>query len=112
MHVYSARSFNFLAVANNPELIGVLTQIDITLITSLLLLIAFGGYTNFIFEITTDNEENRPDWAKYVEFSDLKLKLSSSIVAISSEETHKCFINAKKMLTQPNGNQQLAWLVK
>ena len=43
LHVYSAGSFNFLAVVNNPELIGVLTQIDITLITSLLLLIAFGG---------------------------------------------------------------------
>ena len=47
----------------------------------------------------------------HVSFSDLKLKLIGSIVAISGIELLKYFINVKEVLAQPNGNQQLAWLV-
>ena len=47
----------------------------------------------------------------HVGFSDLKLKLIGSIVAISGIELLKYFINVKEMLAQPNGNDQLAWLV-
>lgn len=47
----------------------------------------------------------------HVGFSDLKLKLIGSIVAISGIELLKYFINVKQVLSEPNGNQQLVWLV-
>jgi uncharacterized protein (TIGR00645 family) len=47
----------------------------------------------------------------HVGFSDLKLKLIGSIVAISGIELLKYFINVKEVLSEPNGNDQLAWLV-
>lgn len=96
---------------NNAALLGILTLVDITLVANLLLIIIFAGYENFVSKIDTGDNEDRPDWMGHVGFSDLKLKLIGSIVAISGIELLKYFINVKEMLAQTNGNQQLAWLV-
>lgn len=96
---------------NNAALLGILTLVDITLVANLLLIIIFAGYENFVSKIDTGDNEDRPDWMGHVGFSDLKLKLIGSIVAISGIELLKYFINVKEMLAQPNGNDQLAWLV-
>ena len=95
---------------NNAALLGILTLVDITLVANLLLIIIFAGYENFVSKIDTGDNEDRPDWMGHVGFSDLKLKLIGSIVAISGIELLKYFINVKEMLAQPNGNNQLAWL--
>lgn len=92
-------------------LLGILTLVDITLIANLLLIIIFAGYENFVSKIDTGDNEDRPDWMGHVGFSDLKLKLIGSIVAISGVELLKYFIKVKEVLAEPNGNQQLAWLV-
>ena len=92
-------------------LLGVLTLVDITLVANLLLIIIFAGYENFVSKIDTGDNEDRPDWMGHVGFSDLKLKLIGSIVAISGIELLKYFINVKEVLAEPNGNEQLAWLV-
>jgi uncharacterized protein (TIGR00645 family) len=96
---------------NNAALLGILTLVDITLVANLLLIIIFAGYENFVSKIDTGDNEDRPDWMGHVGFSDLKLKLIGSIVAISGIELLKYFINVKEMLAQDNGNEQLAWLV-
>lgn len=92
-------------------LLGILTLVDITLVANLLLIIIFAGYENFVSKIDTGDNEDRPEWMGHVGFSDLKLKLIGSIVAISGIELLKYFINVKEVLAQANGNQQLAWLV-
>jgi uncharacterized protein (TIGR00645 family) len=92
-------------------LLGILTLVDITLVANLLLIIIFAGYENFVSKIDTGDNEDRPDWMGHVGFSDLKLKLIGSIVAISGIELLKYFINVKEVLAEPNGNYQLAWLV-
>ena len=92
-------------------LMGVLTLVDITLVANLLLIIIFAGYENFVSKIDTGDNEDRPEWMGHVSFSDLKLKLIGSIVAISGIELLKYFINIKEVLAQANGNQQLGWLV-
>lgn len=92
-------------------LLGILTLVDITLVANLLLIIIFAGYENFVSKIDTGDNEDRPEWMRHVGFSDLKLKLIGSIVAISGIELLKYFINVKEVLAEPNGNQQLAWLV-
>jgi uncharacterized protein (TIGR00645 family) len=92
-------------------LLGVLTLVDITLVANLLLIIIFAGYENFVSKIDTGDNEDRPEWMGHVGFSDLKLKLIGSIVAISGIELLKYFINVKEVLAEPNGNDQLAWLI-
>ncbi|MEI2635370.1 MAG: TIGR00645 family protein [Methylotenera sp.] len=95
----------------NSALLGILSLIDITLIASLLLIIIFAGYENFVSKIDTGDNEDRPEWMGHVGFSDLKLKLIGSIVAISAIDLLKYFLNVKEVLTQANGNNELAWLV-
>ena len=95
----------------SAALLGILTLVDITLVANLLLIIIFAGYENFVSKIDTGDNEDRPDWMGHVGFSDLKLKLIGSIVAISGIELLKYFINVKEVLAEPNGNHQLAWLL-
>jgi len=85
-------------------IVAILSLIDTALIASLLLIIAFSGYENFVSKIGTGEHEDRPAWMGKVGFSDLKIKLMGSIVAISAVELLKSFINADKLT-----NTQLAW---
>jgi len=96
---------------SGAALLGVLTLVDITLVANLLLIIIFAGYENFVSKIDTGDNEDRPDWMGNVSFSDLKLKLIGSIVAISGIELLKYFINVKEVLASDYGSEQLAWLV-
>lgn len=95
----------------NAALLGILTLVDITLVANLLLIIIFAGYENFVSKIDTGDNEDRPEWMGHVGFSDLKLKLIGSIVAISGIELLKYFVNVKQVLAEPNGSEQLVWLV-
>jgi uncharacterized protein (TIGR00645 family) len=73
----------------------VLGLVDIVMVANLVLLVIFAGYENFVSKIDTKNSEDRPDWMGFVTFSDLKLKLMGTIVAISGIDLLKTFINVK-----------------
>jgi uncharacterized protein (TIGR00645 family) len=92
--------------AEHDVILTTLTLIDTALIASLLLIIAFSGYENFVSKIGTGEHEDRPAWMGKVGFSDLKIKLMGAIVAISAVELLKGFINADRLT-----NLQLAWRV-
>lgn len=81
--------------SSGDAMIAILTLVDITLVANLLLIIIFAGYENFISKIDTGDNEDRPEWMGHVSFSDLKLKLIGSIVAISGIELLKYFVNVK-----------------
>lgn len=92
--------------AEHEVIVLILTLIDTALIASLLLIIAFSGYENFVSKIGVGDHEDRPAWMGKVGFSDLKIKLMGAIVAISAVELLKGFINADQLT-----NTQLAWRV-
>ena len=92
--------------SSGDALIAILSLVDITLVANLLLIIIFAGYENFISKIDTGGNEDRPEWMGHVSFSDLKLKLIGSIVAISGIELLKYFVNVKHA-TQ----HELIWVV-
>jgi uncharacterized protein (TIGR00645 family) len=71
----------------------VLALVDNVMVANLVLLIIFAGYENFISKIDTNDHEDRPDWMGFVTFSDLKIKLMGTIVAISGIDLLKTFIN-------------------
>ena len=92
--------------SGGEAMIAILTLVDITLVANLLIIIIFAGYENFISKIDTGDNEDRPDWMGHVGFSDLKLKLIGSIVAISGIEVLKYFVNVKN-----STQHELIWVV-
>mgnify|MGYP001159587915 FL=1 len=71
----------------------ILNLIDLSLAGNLLLMVIFSGYENFISKIDVGNHKDKPSWMGKVNFSNLKLKLISSIVAISGIHLLKVFMS-------------------
>ncbi len=98
---------SIVMTAPGAELIvGILTLVDVVLLSNLLLIIIFAGYENFVSKIDTADHEDRPSWMGKVGFTDLKMKLIGSIVAISGIELLKTFVNVDDF-----SNEHLAWKV-
>ena len=87
-------------------MVSVLTLVDVALVANLLLIIVFAGYENFVSKINTEDSEDRPEWMGHVTFSDLKIKLIGSIVAISGIELLKAFVNIDNY-----SDKQIAWKI-
>ena len=73
----------------------VLTLIDLSFTGNLLIMVIFSGYENFVSKIDVGQHEDKPKWMGTVDFSGLKLKLISSIVAISGIQLLKIFFDLK-----------------
>lgn len=74
----------------------VLTLIDLSFTGNLLIMVIFSGYENFVSKIDVEKHEDKPQWMGAVDFSGLKLKLISSIVAISGIQLLKIFFDLTK----------------
>lgn len=100
--------FAHIMTASGGELIiGVLSLVDIALIMNLLIIIMFSGYENFVSKMEDlHTHQDRPDWMGHIGFSDLKIKLIGSIVAISGIELLKAFMNVGNL-----SDRHLAWMV-
>ena len=72
----------------------ILELIDLTLIGSLVAMVAIAGYENFVSKIDFRDDLERPEWMGKVDFAGLKLKVISALVAISSIELLKVFLNS------------------
>lgn len=101
-----------VTTASEGEMVvGILSLIDMALIGNLLLIIIFSGYENFVSKIDTADHVDRPDWMGHVGFSDLKMKVIGSIVAISAIELLKSFMHITAAELTPADNVELAWKV-
>ncbi len=84
----------FISMDNKSLLLFVLHIIDMALIGNLVLMILFAGYENFVSKIgAARDSEDKPAWMGKVDFSGLKLKLVSSIVAISGINLLEAFMS-------------------
>ncbi|APR05598.1 TIGR00645 family protein [Thauera chlorobenzoica] len=98
---------SILTASGGELIIGVLSLVDIALIMNLLIIIMFSGYENFVSKMEDlHSHRDRPDWMGHIGFSDLKLKLIGSIVAISGIELLKAFMNVANL-----GDKHLGWMV-
>jgi uncharacterized protein (TIGR00645 family) len=83
---------------SEPEVIvGVLSLVDMSLTGSLLIIVIFSGYENFVSRIDHMSHKDWPAWMGTIDFSALKLKLLSSIVAISAIQLLKQFMALNKV---------------
>ena len=85
----------------------VLTLVDLSLAGNLVLIILFSGYENFVSKMETAHKDrDRPEWMGTIDFSGLKLKLLSSIVAISAIQLLKQFMSIQNV-----SEREIFWLV-
>lgn len=103
--LYTLMSGVIMGSLDNP-IINILTLVDSALLASLLLIISFSGYENFVSKMSIGEHEDRPGWMGKVGFSDLKLKLIGAIVAISAVELLKAFVESESLTTA-----ELGWKV-
>ena len=76
-------------------ILGVLTLIDLTFTGSLIVIVIFSGYENFVSKIDESEHKDWPEWMGKIDFTGLKLKLLSSIVAISAIQLLKAFMDVE-----------------
>lgn len=90
-------------------IIGVLTLVDLALTGSLLIIVVFSGYENFVSKFDHANHDDRPEWMGTIDFSALKLKLLSSIVAISGIQLLRQFMSITPLT--PEREKEILWMV-
>ena len=97
LHVFIHEIIIFIPLASSAGeaevILFILNLIDLSLAGNLLLMVIFSGYENFVSKIDVGGHKDKPAWMGKVNFSNLKLKLISSIVAISGIHLLKIFMS-------------------
>lgn len=87
-----------LSMHERDLVLFVLSLVDLALLGSLILMVSFAGYENFVSKMhSVAGHEDRPSWMGHIDFSGLKLKLISSIVAISAIHLLRTFLNVSQL---------------
>lgn len=100
---------NAFSASESDVILGILALVDLALMGSLLIIVIFSGYENFVSKIDHTGHKDWPEWMGTIDFSALKLKLLSSIVAISAIHLLKSFMALKTI--SPEQQTSLFWLV-
>jgi uncharacterized protein (TIGR00645 family) len=93
------------AASENDVIIGVLALVDMVLVGNLLLMVLFSSYENFVSKLDLKGHEDVPAWLGHIDVNGLKLKLIASIVAISSIQLLKGFMNVGTL-----SDRELMWM--
>lgn len=95
-------------------ILGVLALVDLALTASLIVIVIFSGYENFVSKIDPEGHPDWPEWMTQIDFAGLKQKLFASIVAISAVQVLKAFMklgNVPDGATGASTDRYLFWLV-
>ena len=87
-------------------ILAILALVDMVLVASLVVMVMFSGYENFVSRIDIDEGAERLGWLGKLDSGTLKLKVAASIVAISSIHLLRAFMNIGEI-----GNDKLMWYV-
>lgn len=85
-----------------------LSMIDLSLTGNLVIIVILSGYENFVTRIDAAQPEDRPSWMGKIDFSNLKMKLISSIVAISAIALLRTYL---EIADHPPDQAMLLWQV-
>lgn len=91
-------------------ILSMLTLIDLTLVGSLIVMVMFSGYENFVSQIDITAGSEKLSWLGKMDSGSLKLKLSSSIVAISAIHLLKTYMDFKSTADGVD-ETKLMWLL-
>lgn len=93
-------------LAEAELILVLLSLIDMALVGGLLVMVMFSGYENFVSQLDIDESKEKLEWLGKMDAGSLKLKVASSIVAISSIHLLRMFMDAQKI-----PNDKLLWYV-
>lgn len=100
-------TFSVIITMGEADLIlTALSLIDISLVGSLIVMVMFSGYENFVSKIDLEDEDKKLDWHGKLDANTLKLKVAASIVAISSIHLLQKFMEVQNI-----PNDKLMWYV-
>jgi uncharacterized protein (TIGR00645 family) len=97
---------HILEIDETELVLKFLTLIDLTLVGSLVVIVMFSGYENFVSQLNISETTEKLEWLGTHDYGSLKMKVASSIVAISSIHLLKVFMNI-----QATDNDKLRWYV-
>jgi len=97
---------HLLTMSESDMVLIVLAMIDLSLVASLVVMVMFSGYENFVSRIDVREGDDQLDWLGKLDSSTLKLKVAASIVAISSIHLLQEFVNVQNV-----PNDKLMWYV-
>lgn len=97
---------HILEAEESRVILDMLSLIDLALTGSLIVIVIFSGYENFVSRIDPGGHQDWPEWMTKISFNGLKLKLMSSIVAISAVQLLRAFLDIKNQT-----EHTLAWSV-
>ena len=97
---------DILEIDESQLVLQLLTLIDLTLVGSLVVIVMFSGYENFVSRLDISHTTEKLDWLGTHDYGSLKIKVAASVVAISSIHLLKVFMNI-----QQTDNDKLLWYV-
>ena len=99
---------NLIEMREQDLVLTALSLVDLVLVANLLVMVIISGYENFVsgIEVPEEDEEATLTWMGKLDSGTLKLKVAASIVAISSINLLKAFMNAEDV-----ADDKLMWLV-
>jgi uncharacterized protein (TIGR00645 family) len=74
--------------------LAVLSLVDLIMVANLVVMVIISGYENFVSHIDVDESRDKLAWFGKLDAGSLKIKLASSIVAISSIHLLQRFLEA------------------
>ena len=83
LHVWHLAA-DILTATETQVTLDVLALVDLTLTASLIVIVIFSGYENFVSRVDPGEHQTWPEWLSKIDFAGLKLKLVSAIVAIAA----------------------------
>jgi uncharacterized protein (TIGR00645 family) len=92
-------------IAESDLVLAVLAMIDLSLVGSLIVMVMFSGYENFISRIEAEGTDAL-GWLGKLDAGTLKLKVATSIVAISSIHLLRIFMETPQV-----SNDKIFWYV-
>ena len=84
----------------------VLELVDVVMVANLIVMVVISGYENFVSRLDIEGHGEKLSWFGKLDAGSLKIKLASSIVAISSIHLLKAFLDAGEI-----SNDKLLMLV-
>ncbi|MDD5269186.1 MAG: TIGR00645 family protein [Methylococcales bacterium] len=97
---------HILEVGESDLTLIILNLIDLSLVGSLIVIVMFSGYENFVSQMNICDSAEKLDWLGEHDYGSLKMKVAASIVAISSIRLLKIFMNIHE-----TANDKLMWYV-
>ncbi len=93
-------------LSETAMMLGLLTLVDVTMVSNLLIMVIIGGYSTFVSRINLEKHVDKPEWLQKINAGTLKVKLSGSLVGVSGIHLLITFINIKSY-----ESEQVMWQV-